>query len=89
MTGTEPIEVEELSGRVLEIIGAYRMDAGFDPRELSPRTIAEVAPEPEPVFVAGEGFVRDGVYHVADTPRWRDGELASPRRSPERRAVAA
>jgi hypothetical protein len=88
MTGTEPIEVEELSGRVLEIIGAYRMDAGFDPRDLSPKTIAEVPPEP--VFVAGEGFVRDGIYHVADTPRWRpDGEVASRRRPPVRRAVAA
>ena len=39
MTGTEPIEVEELSGRVLEIIGAYRMDAALDPRDLSPKTI--------------------------------------------------
>ena len=56
MTGTEPIEVEELSGRVLEIIGAYRMDAALDPRDLSPKTSAEVTPEP--VFVADEGFVR-------------------------------
>jgi hypothetical protein len=88
MTGTEPIEVEELSGRVLEIIGAYRMDAALDPRDLSPKAIAEVAPEP--VFVAGEGFVRDGVYHVADPPRWpQDGEVAARRGTPVRRAVAA
>jgi hypothetical protein len=88
MTGTEPIEVEELSGRVLEIIGAYRMDTALDPRDLYPMTIAEATPEP--VFAAGEGFVRDGVYHVADTTRWRrDGEVASRRRSPVRRAVAA
>lgn len=88
MTGTEPIEVEELSGRVLEIIGAYRMDAALDPRDLSSKTIAEVTAEP--VFVANAGFVRDGVYHVADTPRWRqDAEVASGRRSPVRSAMAA
>ena len=88
MTGAEPIEVEELSGRVLEIIGAYRMDAAVDARDLFPKTIAEVTPEP--VLVPGEGFVRDGVYHVADTPRWRqDGEVSSLPRSPVRRAVAA
>ena len=88
MTGTEPIEVEELSGRVLAIIGAYQMDTALDPRDMSSKTIAEVAAEP--VFVANEGFVRDGVYHVADTPRWRqDSEVASGRRSTVRSAVAA
>ena len=63
MTGAQPTEMEELSGRVLGIIGAYRMGAVLDARELDMKP-APAARAPEPVIVPGEGYVRDGVYHV-------------------------
>jgi hypothetical protein len=90
MTSTEPTEVEEMSGRVLEIIDAYRMGAAVDPRDLFLKSVPKAGPEP--VRVAGEGYIRDGVYHVADPVRSRrDGEIEieSCRRPPERRAMAA
>ena len=43
MTETARAEAEELSMRVLGIIGAYRMGAALDARELDPR---RSAPEP-------------------------------------------
>ena len=88
MTGTEPSEVGELSERVRAAIGGYRMGAALDARDLYPKTATDV--EPEPVVVAGEGYVRDGVYHVAETTRrQREREVASRRRSPVGRAAAA
>lgn len=88
MTGTEPIEVGELCERVRTAIGGYRMGAALDARDLYPKTTTDV--EPEPVAVAGEGYVRDGVYHVAEPARWhREREVASRRPSPVRRAAAA
>ena len=49
MTSVEPIEIEELCGRVLGIIGAYGM-GDSNPRELGLKT-ARAAPAPETVPV--------------------------------------
>ena len=88
MTGTEPIEVGELSERVRAAIGGYRMGAALDARDLFPKPATDV--EPEPVVVAGEGYVEDGVYHLAEpAPRQREREVASRRRPPARHAAAA
>ena len=88
MTSTEPTDVEELSGRVLEIIGTYRMSGALDSRDLYLKTAPAVTPKP--VLVSGEGYIRDGVYHLADpVPRRRDGESVARAGSPDRRAVAA
>ena len=62
-TSAEPTEVEELSGRVLGIIGAYGMGTALDTRDLNVST-APIAPPPEPVLVPGPGDIRDGVYRV-------------------------
>lgn len=63
MTSTDPTEAEEMSGRVLEIIGAYRMGAALDARNLYLKATPG-APPPEPV----EGYIRDGVYYLARRP---------------------
>ena len=60
----EPAEIEELSARVLGIIGAYEMGAVLDGRDPNPKT-TPAAPPTEPALVPGEGYVRDGVDHLA------------------------
>ena len=88
MTVTEPIEVGGLSERVRAAIGGYRMGAALDARDLYAKPTTDV--EPEPVVVAGGGYVRDGVYHVAESTRWeREREGAQGRPAPVRRAAAA
>ena len=64
MTRVEPTEIEELSGSVLGIISAYGMGAALDARDLNLKT-ASADPPPEHVLVPDEGYIRDGVYHVA------------------------
>ena len=65
VTRAEPTELEELSARVLGIIGAYEMGAALEARKLNPK-IAPAATPPQPVLVPGEvGSIRDGVYHLA------------------------
>lgn len=66
MTRVEPTEIEELNGRVLGIIGAYGMGVALDARDLYLKTkTVPAAPPPEPVLMPHEGYIRDGVYHVA------------------------
>ena len=65
MTRTEGLtEVGELSGRVLGIIGAYGMGPAVDAHDLYPKTAA-TGPPPKPVVVRPNGYIRDGVYHIA------------------------
>ncbi|HET7514818.1 MAG TPA: hypothetical protein VFJ60_08455 [Gaiella sp.] len=54
MTQPDPIELEALSGRVLRIIGAYRIGTALDPRAAEPKQAPE-QPFPEPVLVLDEG----------------------------------
>lgn len=63
MTSAQPTEIEELSGRVLEIIGAYEMGATLEARDPDLKT-APAAPPQQPVVVPGENHVRDGVHRV-------------------------
>jgi hypothetical protein len=89
MNRTETIEAEELSGRVLGIIGTYRMGYALDPHDLYLKPASEATPE-DPIVVTREGYIEDGVYHLADPARWRrDDELQDPRPSRARRAAAA
>lgn len=61
----EPTPRDEMSGHVLEIIRAYRMGAVVEARDLCQKPFAEVVPNAAPRPAAG--YVRNGVYHVADT----------------------
>jgi hypothetical protein len=56
---------DEMSARVLGIIGAYRMGGDVEARDLCPKSVPEAVPQtcPRPA----EGYIRNGVYHVADT----------------------
>jgi hypothetical protein len=62
-TSAEPIEVEELSGRVLRIIDAYGMGTALDTRDPNVGT-APIAGPPEPVLVPASGDMREGMSHV-------------------------
>jgi hypothetical protein len=78
MTGVETTEIEELRGRVLEIIGAYGMGVS-NPRELYSKKTARSAPRPE--TVPDGGYIRDGV--VPDrASRREDGSGGRPRETP-------
>ena len=61
---TEPTQ-EEMSGHVLAIIGAYRMGGVVEARKLYPRRVSKAGPESTPR--PAEGYIRNGVYHVAET----------------------
>jgi len=67
VTSTGPNRPDEMSGRVLGIISAYRMGAVVETRELFPKPAVKTVPEPAPR--PAEGYIRNGVYHVADTAR--------------------
>ena len=43
MTSTEPTGADGMSARVLEIIGAYRMDADLDARDLYAKAASRVS----------------------------------------------
>jgi hypothetical protein len=58
---------EELSERVLGIIGTYGMGAALDPRHLYTKTPPDVSAQT--VRPGPEGYVQDGVYHVAHLSR--------------------
>ena len=64
MTPAASTEIEELSGRVLGIIGAYEMGTALDARDVDRKSTAvapPTAPPPEPVLVPGEGCIGDGM----------------------------
>ncbi|MCZ7589208.1 MAG: hypothetical protein M5U27_10230 [Gaiella sp.] len=63
--GTETTGTDGMSFHVLGIIGAYRMGRAVETRELCPRPVTKAAPEAAPR--PAEGYIRNGVYHVADT----------------------
>jgi hypothetical protein len=63
-TSVEPTEADEMSGRVLGIISAYRMGAVVEARDLCQKPVPEPVPEPTPR--PAEGYIRNGVYHVGD-----------------------
>ena len=87
MTSTEPTEADGMSARVLEIIGAYRMDADLDARDLYAKAASRVAPEP--VLVPAEGY-GGGVDRAPEAaPTRRDVEIESPRRSLDPPTLAA
>lgn len=56
---------EEMSGHVLGIIGAYRMGAVVEAQKLFPKRLPKTPREPAPR--PAEGYIRNGVYHVAET----------------------
>jgi hypothetical protein len=64
MTSGAPTEIEELSGRVLGIIGAYEMGAALDARDLDPKNTPAALP-PEPALVPDFRGTRDGRYRLA------------------------
>lgn len=64
-TDMEPGQADEMSRRVLGIIDAYRMGPVVEARSLCPKAVPKPVPEAPPR--PAEGFVRNGVYHVADT----------------------
>jgi hypothetical protein len=80
MTGVEPTEIEELRGRVLEIIGAYGMGVS-NPRELYSKKTARSAPPPETVPVLDGGYIRDGVVQDRASRR-EDDSGGRPRETP-------
>ena len=73
MTSIQPTENGEMSGRILGIIGAYRMGAALDARALHQKRRPKLVPEapPEPVPAPAEGYIRNGVYHLASIPSSR------------------
>jgi hypothetical protein len=64
VTRAEATAIDELSERVLRIIGAYEMGGPIGARDRCPITAREEA-SPEVVDARDEGYVLDGVYHVA------------------------
>ena len=60
----EVTEPEEMSGRILGIIGSYRMRGVVETRNLCRKPAVAAVPEPMPR--PAEGYIRNGVYHVAD-----------------------
>ena len=64
MTPGVPTEIEELSGRVLGIIGAYEMGTALDARDLDLKN-TPTAPPPEPVLAPDEGRITDGMHRLA------------------------
>jgi hypothetical protein len=63
VTPEKPTGLEELSERVLGLIGTYEMGAALDPRHLYTKTVAELSSQT--VLPGPEGYVEDGVYHEA------------------------
>ena len=64
MTSVERTEIEELSGRVLGIIGAYGMGVSLNPTELYVKT-APAAPPLETVAVLVGATSGMASYHAA------------------------
>lgn len=55
----------ELSDRVLGLIGSYGMNGALDANDLYVKQLrSQVAAEP--VVPSQQGYVKDGVYHVAE-----------------------
>lgn len=65
--GTENACADEMSARVLGIIRTYRMGREVEPGNLCPKPVPEALPETEPPPRPAEGYIRNGVYHVAET----------------------
>ena len=64
-TSTEPTLADEMSLHVLGIIRAYQMGAVVEARNLCPKRLPEAVPETAPR--PAEGYIRNGIYHIADT----------------------
>ena len=60
--GTEP-ETNELSDRILGLIGAYEVSGTLDLVDVYPQARR---PSAEPVAPHHEGFVEDGMYHPSE-----------------------
>ena len=60
---TEPTEIDELSERALALVGAYGRGATLDVDELKR---ARGHASEETVLPGEAGYLKDGIYHVAE-----------------------